>query len=272
MADWSAQTFSTLTTITKWEADILDFTSAADNDYLATAVDIADDTDPITALVTSVDVSAGKGVTEIIGVVNTTGYIKKDYSLTISIRDSADDSTFAEIDAGQRVYYRTTSLSNITLTAGDVLFRWVVPSHCEDYVKCYITSSANNAGNIDIYTISKWSDKITQAVALMGVDVEMALVSRGYSVDYDADEVLLDVINNPTDFIIPCDFKTLQLIYEDLSGGDEDSGFWKKALWYKQRYEIQLKKATNLVDLDTDLDGDTDEHNVQKAGQSRTSR
>ena len=64
--------------------------------------------------------------------------------------DSADNSTFAEIHTGQRVYYRAASGSDIALTAGDILFRWVVPSDAEDYIKPVISSAATNTGKIDI--------------------------------------------------------------------------------------------------------------------------
>jgi len=271
---WSSETLSTLTTISKWEREIIELTSYADNEYMATAVNIADDTDPIATLVDSISVSGGKGTLEILGIVNTAVTIADGYSLTIKMYDSADNSTFAEIHNGQRVYYKAASGSDVEIAAGTELFRWVVPSDCEDYIKPVITSDANNSGKLDIYSISKWSDKIDKAKDIIGVDIELELQNRGYQqfVDYDIGEVLLDMVKNPAEFIIASDFKALELIYLDLSGGNEESNYYQKAAMYQQRYDNAFRKALKLVDLDTDFDADTDEHQANVHHVGRTTR
>jgi len=260
---WSDATLSSNTSIAKWEKEVLALTSNASNSYLATAVNLATATDPITALVTSQNIENDKGVLEIIGVVNTTGYIKDGQSLTIKMYDSADDDTYAEIHYGQRVYYKAASGSNFTLTEGDVLFRWVVPTDAEDYIKCVITSAATNTGKIDIYTLGKWADKIELAKDQLGVDLSRMLmnVKLDANMNYADGDVLLDIIYNPDVFATCSDFKTLELIYLDLSDGNRDSPHWQKMELYKELYNRELPKAWSLKILDVDLDDDADFYN-----------
>jgi len=259
MATWALTTFTTLADLATIEEEILQLSSNATNSYTATAVNLATATDPIVTGVTKVDISNGKGITEIVGVVNTTGAIADGHSLTIKLYDSADDVTYAEIHAGQRVYYRAASGAGITLTAADELFRWVVPSDCEDYVKAVITSSASNTGKIDIYTISKLASKIALAKVFMGEDLERMLISAGYEVNESDDEILLDLINNKDLFNYCSHYLSLALIYEDeMTTGDETDIYKVKADRYYKRYKDKLSIVFPLKDIDTNEDGTTD--------------
>lgn len=274
MPTFANTTFSTLITLAKWESEIAQLISGAANDYLATAVNIASGTDPITALITSVNVQDGKGVIEILGKAKTALTIKDGKTLSIKIYDSADDVTFAEIHNGQRVFYRAASGSDISIAAGTELFRWVVPSDSEDYVKSLIASDATNSGTIDIYTVSLWEAKIDKAKDLMGVDIEVVLVNRGldYWLDQEGGEVVNDIITNYSDevWVIACDFKTLFLIYQDLSEGNEESNWYGKMMKYKNRYKEALSNAMKLADLDLDQDAETDIYgaNLEKIGRN----
>ena len=258
MGTWSDAVLTTTTSLAKIESEINALTSAGSNTYLGEAVDIDDATDPITTGVSAVDVSDGKGTLEIWGIVNTTGAIVTGHSLAIKIYDCAtEDGTFIEIDTGQRVYYRAIAA---TLTAADVLFKWVVPSHCEDWVKAVISSSASNSGLIDIYAVAKWTNKIELAKDLLGEDMERSLMNENLDrfIDYAAGEDLKDIVINPEIFLIACTYLTASLIYEDLANTDENSIFYKKSLNYRTKYKKQFNKSYILKNLDPDLDGDAD--------------
>ena len=258
MGTWSNATLSTTTSLAKIESEINELTSSGAKTYLAEAVDIDTATDPIVTGISAIDISDGKGSLEIWGVVNTTGAIASEHSLRIKIYDCATESgTFVEIDIGQRIYYRDIAA---TLTEDDVLFKWVVPSHCEDWIQVVISSSTSNSGKIDIYAVAKWSNKISLAKELLGEDMERSLMNENldHFINYADGEDLKDIVFNPTIFSIASDYLTLSLIYEDLANADEDSIFYKKSQNYRVKYERQFKKAYNLKNLDLDLDSDAD--------------
>jgi len=274
---WEDAVLATSASLAEIESEINKLTSAGENTYTATAVNLADATNPITTGVTSVDVSTGKGVIEILGIVNTTGSIYEDKHLIVSIRDSADDSTFTEIDSGQRVYYRLATGAKITLTEDDVLFRWVVPSHCEDYIKAYITSDGANLGKIDIYAQAVWGAKLDVAKEFLGEDLERMLKNAGLDVnfDYAADtpDILLDVINNPEIFARAHAYLTLALIYEDLGmGSAEDDIYRIKCRRYYEKYNEKLNTAWGLKNLDFDLDDTVDEYKDDEPAPNRIRR
>ena len=266
---WSSTTLSTVSSIAKWENEILQLTSAGTTSYFADGLDIASDTVPLSA--NSVDVSTGKGVLEIIGKISREIIIKQDTEFSIKFQHSDDDSTFSDIHTGARQYYLKPA-SDTTITVDTELFRFVVPSDCKDYIKPYITSSVNHSGGIDIYVVAKWQDKIDAAKDILGTDVSLRLMSTGYDVDEANDEVLLDLINNPTIFSTASDFLTIALIYEDLSMGDEDSIYYKKMELYRRRYESALEKASKLIDIDLNFDGTTDYYKQNLEQDSRIIR
>ena len=271
MATWALTTFTTPNDLAKVEEEITRFTAVGTDSYSATASNIAA-TSPTVA---SVDVSGTKGTLEFIGKVNTTGVIKDGQSLTITFQDSDDDITFAEIHKGQRVYYRAASGSDIALTAGDILFKWVVPSDAEDYVKAIITSNSASSGKLDIYATSRWSEKIALAKAFMGDDLERMLINAGLdsNMDYADGDILLDVINNKDIFDTSSLYLTLSLIFEDLmTSGDETDVFKLKADRYKKRYDDKMTTAFGLKDLDTNKDGTTDIHKDQSNVTLRVTR
>ncbi len=271
MATWANTTFTTPSDLAKIEEEITRNTSVGTDLYSATAANLAG----ATPTVSSVDVSGTKGTLQFIGVVNTTGKIKDGQSLTITMQDSDDDITFAEIHKGQRVYYRAASGSDIDLTAGDILFRWIVPTDSEDYVKAIITSNAANSGKIDIYATSKWTEKIALAKAFMGDDIERMLINAGLdtNMDYADDDVLLDIINNKEIFDECSHYLTLSLIFEDImTSGDETDVFRIKADRYRKRYESKMITQFGLKDLDIDQDGTTDEYKEQSNVTLRVTR
>lgn len=113
---------------------------------------------------------------------------------------------------------------------------------------------------INTLTSSDWSDKIDLAKTMMGNDIQNVLVNRGMSnwTDFESGEVLLDIITNKSIFDIVSDFKTLQLVYMDLSQGDEDSVYGSKKAMYEEEYQKAFNTAMKYVDLDLDQDGETD--------------
>jgi len=143
MSTWANTTFTTPADLAKIEEEINRQSAVGTTSYTAEALNIA----ATTPTTTSVSVSNLKGVIEFVSVINTTGAIDSAQSLTVTFQDSDDDVTFAAIHTGSRVYYKA---GTTTLTAGDVLFKWVVPSDTEDYVKAVIASNAANSGKIDI--------------------------------------------------------------------------------------------------------------------------
>jgi len=269
MATWALTTFTTPADLVKIEEEILRFTSRGTTTYSAEALDIA----ATTPTTTGIDIRNGKGIVELVGKVNTTGLIKDGQSLTVSVQDSDDDITYAEIHKGQRVYYRAASGSDITLTADDILFRWVVPSDSEDYIKAVITSNSASSGKVDIYVVSRWASKITLGKSFMGDDIERMLINAGFNVNEADDEVLLDLINNKEIFNSCNLYLVLSLIFEDLmTSGDDTDIFKLKANRYYTRYKDKLEIAFGLKDIDINEDGTTDIYKDQSIATPRKVR
>ena len=271
MATWALTTFTTPSDLTKIEEEITRFTSIGTTTYTAEALNIA----ATTPTTTGIDISNGQGIYEVWGIVNTTGAIKDGQSLSISIQDSDDNITYAEIHKGQRVYYRAASGSDITLTAGDVLFKWVIPSDAEDYIQAVISSNAASSGKVDIYVVSRWDAKIALAKSFMGDDLERMLINAGLdtTMDYADGDILLDIINNKSIFNNCSSYLTLSLIFEDLmTSGDENDVFKLKADRYYTRYKDKLNIAFGEKDLDINQDGTVDEYKDQSNVTRRITR
>lgn len=108
-----------------------------------------------------------------------------------------------------------------------------------------------------------WQDKIDLAKLILSNDVESILTDKGIVVNEADGEVLLDVITNPTTFRIACDYKSLNLIYDDLAQGGFNQLFESKAKQYKAKYDQELADAIKRMNLDPGLSGDTTEYRAE---------
>jgi hypothetical protein len=251
---WATTTLSTTASIAKLEREINNLIESSGIDYLGDGYDISTASDHSR----SVDVTGG--VIEIICKVSSEITIKDTKSLTLTIQDSADDITFANIYTGGILYTKTAS-GDETIAIGTELFRWVVPTNIEDYVRCVVISDATNLGTIDIYTQSKWADKITFAKTKIKNKLNTWLFGRGYKdyPDYDNDEVLIDLISNPSEFAMASDLLTLHYIFRDLATGKgDDHIYYIKSQEYKADFEEEFNEAVRRIILDSDQDGTAD--------------
>ena len=135
-------------------------------------------------------------------------------------------------------------------------------------------SLATHEGEINSLTATDWSSKITIAKTMMGNDIQEMLVNRGmdYWTDFESGEILLDTITNKDIFEIVSDFKTLDLCYQDLSNGEEDSVYGAKMTMYRQMYNSALRQAMKYVDLDINQDGTTDIYKAKLSAIGRNTR
>lgn len=247
---WTDTALSTTASLAILEREINSLIQSSGTDYLSDGFDIA-----ASGVSSSVDVKGG--MIEVICKVATELTVKNTKELTIKMTDSADDVTFAEIYLGSILYTKTAS-GDETIAVDTELFRWVVPSNIEDHIKAAITSDATNLGTINIYTISKWEDKITVAKAKIKNKLETWLSMRGYKdyPDYDSDEVLIDLIANPDTFAIASDYLTLHYIFRDLAiAKGEDSIWYVKSKEYKRDFDEEFNEAVRRITLDLNQDG-----------------
>ncbi len=236
---WANTTLSTTGSIKKWENEILDLTNTGEN-----ATFINDDIDTVSAELEVLPFSEM--------LIKATSELNLD-TCVIKLQDSADGTTWAD--------YATLYSHTGTIADATTLSTFAFPSDIKNYAKIVITGT--NTGSINAYVIGKWIDKIALAKDILGADIEIRLLQDGKSVDYAEGEVLLDIIANPTIYGLCSDFKILELIYTDLSHGDEDSVYWRKAEIYLTKYTNELVKANQRVNFDNDLDGTTDEYNQE---------
>jgi hypothetical protein len=240
---WSAATLSTLASITQVEAEITQLVTSGTKDYSVTAADVSGAIAP-----TGLDVSEGKGVLEIIGIAETECVFS---GFSIEIIDSADDSDYAAYGTGLTIYAKTG-----TVAAGTILFKYIIPSNLNDYFKPVITIGTS-VGTISIYANSKLADKITIAKELIGTDLSLLLVNNNLLnyIDIETDEIL-DCIYNPATLSRASDFKTLELIYQDLARGATDASIaWQKKRAYKKDYDNLLAKLVQKLVIDPTQDG-----------------
>ena len=257
---WNTATLSTVSSLTKWERNIADLSSNAINEYLEESLDISSSNNG-----DGINVESAKGGVSVVCVADSDLVVGG--SLSVAFKDSADDITYSEINAGSRSFYDAAT----TLSEDDILFYFRIPSHCAKYIRSEVTA-VSCTGTISIYTIGDLTDKIEKAKVLLGLDIEQALNNRGYVVDYSEGEVLLDIVNNSSKFATASDFKTLMLIFEDLANNDENSEFYQKMRIYEARYSKVFNQAINLVDLDTNLDGTTDDYKAEAQPIARSTR
>ncbi len=108
-----------------------------------------------------------------------------------------------------------------------------------------------------------WQAKIDLAKFVLGCALESILTERGITVDEAGGDSLLDVITNPETFRIACDYKTLEMIYDDLSNGGFNQLFEGKAKMYRAKYDRELADAMKRMNMDTGLSGTTTEYRVE---------
>lgn len=239
---WDGTTFSTVSSIAKLEKEITELASEGSKTYSVTGGDVSAEFMP-----DSIDVSDGKGTLELIGIASTECVFD---AFSISLQESDDDETFADYGTGLTVYSKTG-----TVAADTVLFRYVIPSDFEDYLKPKITVGTST-GTISIYVNTIWQNKIDTAKEMLGTDVSLLLMNN-VLLDYlEEDDDILDSVYNPSIFGLVSDFKVLELIYSDLaSGADNESLFWQKSINYNHKYEEYLKKQAKLATIDLTQDG-----------------
>ena len=107
-----------------------------------------------------------------------------------------------------------------------------------------------------------WQAKLDLAKYILACELETKLTEMGITVDEAGGDILVDVITNPETFRLACDFKALELIYDDLAGGGFNQLFEGKAKTYRAKYEKELAEALKRMNLDTGLSGTTTEYRV----------
>lgn len=173
----------------------------------------------------------------------------------------------------------TITVSTSGLYAGDILINSVT----EEFVTVQSVGSGTvvvdapvNWYNEDAgysYYVQSWQDKITLAKTFLGVDLENALTTGGYSVNELDGEVLLDLIANPSIFNQSSDFLTLYLIYSDLTlGGTVNEIFTHKAEFYKAAYDKDLASNLKRINFDTDFDGTAETYRQDVSATGRLTR
>lgn len=90
--------------------------------------------------------------------------------------------------------------------------------------------------------------------------MEEYLKAKGYVVDYEEGEVLLDIIYNPTCFSVSSDYLTLAIIYEDLSRGDYETLYGQKAKIYYSKFDNKYPQDLERINYDLNLDDTVDSY------------
>ena len=118
---------------------------------------------------------------------------------------------------------------------------------------------------------SGWSLKCLSRTLVLGDGVFPVGKKGSVQVSFSLFEVPLDIITNASEFGMSSDFKCLELFYEDMSSGNENSPFYNKMELYRNRYKIAFRDAMKLADLDIDLSGVTDAYqaNTESIGRNK---
>lgn len=111
-----------------------------------------------------------------------------------------------------------------------------------------------------------WQEKIDLAKEMLGNDITTKLKEYGLYVDYAAGEVLIDLLTNPTTFLVACDYLTLSLIYQDLLSGGFNELFVQKYQIYSQRYQDELAKGLKRMNITSSVGGATTDYQIEVLG------
>jgi hypothetical protein len=98
-------------------------------------------------------------------------------------------------------------------------------------------------------------DKIELANKMLRRQVENFLSGRGYQVNENAGESLLDLVGNPSVFDLASDYLVLHLIYSDLAISMGHDAYQSKAEFYHRQHVTQFEAALRAVRLDPLGDG-----------------
>lgn len=137
-------------------------------------------------------------------------------------------------------------------------------------VSMYLTDSSGRYGSGWTETSTggdySWQEKIDLAKEMLGNDITTKLKEYGLYVDYEAGEVLIDLLTNPTTFLVACDYLTLSLIYQDLLSGGFNELFVQKYQIYSQRYQDELTKGLKRMDIASTPSGTTTDYQIEILG------
>lgn len=137
-------------------------------------------------------------------------------------------------------------------------------------VTLYLTDSTGRWGSgwteTSTYGDYSWQDKIDLAKEMLGNDITTKLKEYGLYVDYEAGEVLIDLLTNPETFLVACDYLTLSLIYQDLLSGGFNDLFVQKYQTYSQRYQDELAKGLKRMDIASTPSGTTTDYQIEIMG------
>ena len=171
------------------------------------------------------------------------------YITGIDLYDVSDDLLFSfPVNEGYgATLYDSTGGKTLTLTdsTGNWGAGWTETSTFGDY---------------------SWQDKIDLAKEMLGNDITTKLKEYGLYVDYEAGEVLIDLLTNPETFLVACDYLTLSLIYQDLLSGGFNELFVQKYQIYSQRYQDELAKGLRRMDIASTPSGTTTDYQIEIMG------
>jgi len=238
---WDAATLTTVASLTKIEREITQLVDDGTDTYSVQDANVASAITP-----TSINVSSGLGILEIIGIAETECVFD---GFSIVVNESDDDDIFTAYGTGLVLYAKTG-----TVAAGAELFRYVIPSDLEDYFKPKI-AIGTSTGTISIYSESVYDDKIEIAKEMLGDDASEMLLNNHLLEYIEEDDDILDCIYTPADLGLVSDFLTLSLIYSDLAQGDAESAFMNKSKSYRKDYTDHLRKKFKLLTIDPDQAG-----------------
>lgn len=171
------------------------------------------------------------------------------YITGIDLYDVSDDLLFSfPVNEGYgATLYDSTGAKTLTLTdsSGSYGGGWTETSTSGDY---------------------SWQEKIDLAKEMLGNDITTKLKEYGLYVDYEAGEVLIDLLTNPETFLVACDYLTLSLIYQDLLSGGFNELFVQKYQIYSQRYQDELAKGLKRMDIASTPSGTTTDYQIEVLG------
>lgn len=120
----------------------------------------------------------------------------------------------------------------------------------------------------DIIEGGNWNDKIAIAKDILRYDIERLLTEHQILVDEEIGQKLIDAVANPETYALASDYKTIQLIYEDMAETSLSAELYlKKANSYKLKYIAELNNAWQRSNLDPFLTGKADVYRADLMGE-----